>query len=124
MSDLIERLRSEAVNWSATCGDLFGEAADEIERLKADRDQYNGWAREIKINVGEMQAEIWRLRLDCSELYQVIGTLSEPHGAMFDDPQVTKALDNASAAANGDPRPHDDLLPFTLSPHQPAGESK
>lgn len=32
---LIERLRSEAVNWSATCGDLFGEAADEIERQRA-----------------------------------------------------------------------------------------
>lgn len=31
---LLERLRSEAVNWSATCGDLFGEAADEIERLQ------------------------------------------------------------------------------------------
>lgn len=30
---LLERLRSEAVNWSASCGDLFGEAADEIERL-------------------------------------------------------------------------------------------
>lgn len=32
---LVERLRSEAVNWSATCGDLFDEAADEIERLRA-----------------------------------------------------------------------------------------
>ena len=32
---------------------------------------------------------------------------------IFDHPQVVKALDNASAAANGDPRPHDDLLPFT-----------
>lgn len=32
---LIERLRSEAVNWSATCGDLFGEAADTIEELLA-----------------------------------------------------------------------------------------
>lgn len=32
---LLERLRSEAVNWSATCGDLFNEAADEIERLQA-----------------------------------------------------------------------------------------
>lgn len=33
--DIVERLRSEAANWSATCGDLFGEAADDIERLDA-----------------------------------------------------------------------------------------
>ncbi len=32
---LLDRLDSEAVNWSATCGDLFGEAAAEIRRLRA-----------------------------------------------------------------------------------------
>lgn len=32
MKDLIARLRSEAVNWSATCGELFDEAADALER--------------------------------------------------------------------------------------------
>ena len=31
--DLLERARSEAINWSATCGRLFDELADEIERL-------------------------------------------------------------------------------------------
>jgi len=31
MSDLIERLRREAVNWSASCGDLFDEAATALE---------------------------------------------------------------------------------------------
>ena len=31
MSDIVERLRSEAVNWSASCGHLFDEAADRIE---------------------------------------------------------------------------------------------
>jgi hypothetical protein len=35
MSDLMERLRSEAVNWSASCGHLFDEAADRIEALEA-----------------------------------------------------------------------------------------
>jgi hypothetical protein len=35
MNDLMERLRSEAVNWSASCGDLFNEAADRIEALEA-----------------------------------------------------------------------------------------
>ena len=34
MTDIVERLRAEAVNWSATCGDLFAEAADEIKRLR------------------------------------------------------------------------------------------
>ena len=33
---LLERLRAEAVNWSATCGGLFDEAADEIERLESE----------------------------------------------------------------------------------------
>jgi hypothetical protein len=56
--------------------------------------------------------EVDRLRRDCADLYQVIGVLAESHGDLFDHPEVIKALDNASAAANGDPRPHDDLLPF------------
>lgn len=57
--------------------------------------------------------EIDRLRRDCAELYQVIGTMAEhcpdPSAAV-----IVKALDNASDAANGDPRRHDDLLPFVL----------
>jgi hypothetical protein len=57
--------------------------------------------------------EIERLRLDCAELYQVIGTMAE----FCPDPESTaiiRALDNASSAANG--RPHRyDLLPFVLS---------
>jgi hypothetical protein len=57
-------------------------------------------------------SEVERLRRDCAELYQVIGVLSASHADLFEHPQVTKALDNASAASNGDPRPHDDLLPF------------
>ena len=32
---LVDRLRAEAVNWSATCGALFDEAADEIDRLRS-----------------------------------------------------------------------------------------
>lgn len=57
--------------------------------------------------------EIERLRRDCSELYQVIGTMAE-HCPDPSDPAIVKALDNASDAANGDPRRHDDLLPFVL----------
>ena len=35
MTDLMKNLRSEAVNWSASCGKLFDEAADRIEALEA-----------------------------------------------------------------------------------------
>lgn len=51
MSDIVERLRSEAANWSATCGDLFGEAADEIERSRKEADI--AWAAEIERLRGE-----------------------------------------------------------------------
>lgn len=54
-----------------------------------------------------------RLQEDCAEAYQVVGALA---GDRFSDPDVTKALDNLSAAANGEPRPHDDLLPFAPKP--------
>lgn len=37
--DLMDRLRSEAINWSATCGDLFDEARTEILRLRAEREK-------------------------------------------------------------------------------------
>ena len=57
-------------------------------------------------------SEIERLRTDCSQFYQVIGHLACEAG-LWDDPQVTKALDNAWAAASGEPRPHEDLTPFT-----------
>lgn len=62
----------------------------------------------------ESNAEIHRLRRDCAEAYQVVGTLScvlwDSENVSSED--VTKALDNLMAAANGEPRPHDDLLPF------------
>lgn len=61
--------------------------------------------------VDELEAEIDRLRTDCAQFYQVIGALAYAV-EQFDDEQITKALDNALAAAEGDPRPHEDLLPF------------
>lgn len=56
---------------------------------------------------------IERLRRDCAELYQVIGTMAD-HCPNPSDPAIVKALDNASDAANGQPRRHEDLLPFIL----------
>lgn len=58
-------------------------------------------------------SEVDRLRRDCAELYQVIGTMAE-HCPDPEDAAIIKALDNASDAASGDPRSHDDLLPFVL----------
>jgi predicted negative regulator of RcsB-dependent stress response len=57
--------------------------------------------------------EIERLQRDCAEAYQVVGALAMAAGA-FETDAVRKALDNLSAAANGDPRPHEDLLPFAV----------
>jgi hypothetical protein len=59
------------------------------------------------------RAQINRLRRDCAEVYQVMGAMIAAAG-MADHPQAIKALDNLSAAANGQPRPHEDLLPFQI----------
>lgn len=48
---LIERLRSESVNWSASCGELFGEAADEIDRLRERCAAYKG---QVEAGAGEI----------------------------------------------------------------------
>ena len=86
----IERLREKI-----KCGHSM-----ELDSLARERDEAN--------------AEIERLRRDCAEAYQVVGTLScvllDSENVSSED--ITKALDNLIAAANGEPRPHDDLLPF------------
>lgn len=69
----------------------------------------------------DLEAQIERLRRDCAELYQVIGTMAE-HCPDPSDPAIVKALDNASDAAGGAPRRHDDLLPFVLPDREPAGK--
>jgi hypothetical protein len=59
--------------------------------------------------------EVERLRRDCYEAYQVVGiALMEPATPHTQD-DVERVLDNLVAAANGDPRPHDDLLPWPRS---------
>lgn len=50
---------------------------------------------------------IRELEAVCGELYQVIAVLAY-NEELFNDPQVIKALDNASDAA----MTHDDVLPF------------
>ncbi len=66
------------------------------------------------------ETEVERLRRDCAEAYQAVGCLAHAVGyCSADAPDaltgpITKLLDNLSAAENGDPRPHEDLLPFSL----------
>jgi hypothetical protein len=58
--------------------------------------------------------EVERLRRDCYEAYQIVGiALMDPATPHTED-DVARVLDNLVAAANGDPRPHDDLLPGLL----------
>lgn len=58
--------------------------------------------------------EIERLRRDCAEAYQVIGALAADLGG--EHPGIVQALDNLQAAVAGEPRPHDELLPFPREP--------
>lgn len=57
--------------------------------------------------------EVRRLREDCAEAYQVCGAaMLCPGEVKWTDDDAVRVLDNLSAAANGEPRPHDDLLPW------------
>lgn len=58
--------------------------------------------------------ELQRLRQDCADAYQVVGTLGAAAGVLGST-QLAKALDNLSAASQGEARPHEDLLPFILT---------
>lgn len=60
----------------------------------------------------DMATEITRLRRDCAEAYQVIGAAMLGEPCAYAEHDVTRTLDNLSAAAAGLPRPHDDLLPW------------
>jgi hypothetical protein len=59
----------------------------------------------------QMVSEIERLRRDCAEAYQVLGSISTKP-CTHTDRDVERALDNLCAAAEGKPRPHEDLLPW------------
>ena len=59
--------------------------------------------------------EIKRLRQACTEAYIIMGTvfiIEGEDGVVWDDEDATRVLDNIFAAANGDPIPHSDLLPW------------
>ncbi len=61
-------------------------------------------------------AEIKRLREDCAEAYQVVGTIlfSCNHHLKYAESDLSRALDNLSAASSGRDRPHNDLIPWPM----------
>ena len=59
--------------------------------------------------------ELERLRRDCAEAYQVIGAAMLGVPCAYKQDDVARALDNLSAAADGRPRAHEDLLPWPLA---------
>jgi chromosome segregation ATPase len=90
----------------------------EIEALRAqieaDRDyrgQCQAQAADESARRRAAEAEVERLRRDCAEAYQVLGAISTQPSNHTDD-DVARALDNLHAAADGEPRPHEDLLPW------------
>lgn len=74
--------------------------------------------RKAQALLAEARDALTRLRRDCAEAYQVVGCMAGDTFA-FDDPNVERALDNLHAAADGAPRPHDDLTPWP----KPAADS-
>ena len=60
--------------------------------------------------IANLETDINRLRRDCAEAYQVIGAMAVI--AKYNHRDIARVLDNLSAAANDEPRPHEDLLPW------------
>lgn len=78
-----------------------------------------GWVRDIlPILAGstESNAEIARLKQDCSQFYQAVCQVINALGNLsaHDIGCLNRLLDNVKAATRGEPRPHEDLLPFLL----------
>lgn len=56
--------------------------------------------------------EIERLQRDCGEAYQVVGAAMLGKPCVYTKADVVRVLDNLGAAAAGQLRPHEDLLPW------------
>lgn len=70
---------------------------------------------DLAVQLAEARKEIERLRKDCPEANQVMGCVLIGDPFTYSDRDAERALDNIFAAANGDPRPHEDLLPWPLT---------
>lgn len=88
----------------------FGTFSSNVYDHPGVQDSWEAWQARAKINNDPEKIE--RLQRDCGEAYQVIGAGMLGIQCVFTQSDVARALDNLSAAANGEPRPHDDLLPW------------
>jgi formylglycine-generating enzyme required for sulfatase activity len=80
---------------------MVAQADKECQRMAMNNDE----------RIKQLEAEVERLRGDCAEAYQVLGYLTEwveddEHG------DIDRVLDNLWAAQCGEPKPHDDILPW------------
>jgi hypothetical protein len=92
----------------------------ELSRLHAELERERVTRQQAQHELAQTCEELQRLRRDCAEAYQVIGAgmFGEPCAYTQDD--VERALNNLIAAAEGEPRPHDDLLPWPKQSDAPA----
>lgn len=70
--------------------------------------------QKLPTTLEDAHLEIQKLREVCAEAYQVLGVALIGEPRCWTDADAARALDNVSAAANGDPIPHQDLLPWPL----------
>lgn len=142
-TDIVQRLRDGAVcdlGHDGPCDPpcLGCEAADTIERLRrldVQFGQVEAWicmhtdfaspphqdeagAQGLIAALDRLKAERDALREICAEAYQVVGHLAH-YAGVFDYPDTVRALDNLCAAADGEPIPHESVLPFSASPAPP-----
>ena len=89
-------------NHSVAAADAIDDLLEEIRVVRANHDQ-------MCKDFDARNEVIEELQRDCAEAYQVIGTLGGDNLEY-----VEKALDNLLAATSGLPRPHNDLLPFSI----------
>jgi len=110
MNELVNDLRFAGRYGRTEFSEIMFGAANQIETLTR--------------RLAEADAEIYRLRHDCGEAYQVIGCMSfDSENRRWTDDDEIRALDNLSAAANGMPRPHNDLLPWPKPPTHKAAQA-
>jgi hypothetical protein len=84
----------------------------ELGRLHAELERERAARQQAQRELAQTCEELERLRRDCSEAYQVIGAGMFGEACAYTQDDVERALDNLFAAAEGEPRPHDDLLPW------------
>ena len=67
---------------------------------------------QLPTTLADAHLEIERLREACGEAYQVMSAVFLGDDPSWNESDAIRALDNISSAANGDPCPHADLLPW------------